>query len=90
MSRENLRSPFLARLRLRALTAASPLIVAELTFNLQHPLFQKTGLHTEAQLTWFDSCPWSHVDPKQALATSICPMECHVRERPRCGMASHA
>jgi hypothetical protein len=37
--------------------------VAELTFNLQCPHFQKTGLHAEAQLTWFDSCTWSHVDP---------------------------
>jgi hypothetical protein len=53
----------LARWRLRAIAAASPLIVAELTFNLQCPLFQKTGLHAEAQLTWFDSCTWSQVDP---------------------------
>jgi hypothetical protein len=29
-------------------------------------------------------------DPKQSLATSICPMECHVREKPLRGMASHA
>jgi hypothetical protein len=54
--------PLLARLRLRALAAASPLIVAELTFKCRCPLFQTIGLHAEVQPTWFDSCTWSHVD----------------------------
>ncbi len=56
------RGPLMARLRLRALAAASPLIVAELTFNLQCPLFQRIGLHAGAQPTWIGNCAWSHVD----------------------------
>ena len=55
----------MARWRPRTLAAACPLIVAELTFNLQCPLFQNIGLHAEALQTWTDGCIWSPVDPKQ-------------------------
>ena len=54
----------MARLRPRDQIATCPLIVAELTFNLQCPLFfEKIGLHSEALQTWTDGCIWSHVDP---------------------------
>lgn len=55
-------------MRPRALAAACPLIVPKRTFNRQCPLFQTIGLHAEAQPTWFESCTWTHFDPKPPIA----------------------
>ena len=52
----------LALLRPRGGIATYPLNLAEQTLNPQCPLFQKIGLHAEAQPTWFASCTWSHFD----------------------------
>ena len=57
----------LARWRPHALVADCPLTVAELTLNLQCPLFQRIGLLAKAKPTWVDDCTWSPVDPEQTF-----------------------